>query len=110
MKPPISWSVWPAELSVGDIPTFGLNGMCHPKGYDFRVLCLNWNTIFTSQCFEQKMVYVGNPWSGFIVLTIIVIVLKSSSNKSNPKPILSCVKRETRQIKTHQARYTVDSR
>ena len=46
------------------------------------------------------MVYVGNPWSGFIVLTIIVIV----------KPILSCVKRETRQIKTHQARYTVDSR
>ena len=56
------------------------------------------------------MVDVGNPWSGFIVLTIIVIVLKSSSNMSNPKPILSCVKRETRQIKTHQARYTVDSR
>ena len=56
------------------------------------------------------MVYVGNPWSGFIVLTIIVIVFKSSSNMSNPKPTLSCVKRETRQIKTHQARYTVDSR
>ena len=24
----ISWSVWPGELSLGDHPTFGLNGLC----------------------------------------------------------------------------------
>ena len=54
--PPISRSVWSGELSLGDIQTFGLNGLCPFKGYDFWVLCVNWNTIFTSQCFEQEMV------------------------------------------------------
>ena len=56
LKSPMSWSVWSGELSHGDIPTFGLNGFCHLKGYDFRVLCLKWNTIITNQCFEQEMV------------------------------------------------------
>ena len=28
--------------------TFGLKGLFHFKGYDFQVLCLNWNTIFPS--------------------------------------------------------------
>ena len=54
---------------------FGLNGLCLTKGYDFRVLCLNWNTIsvhfFPVSAFGTgDGLNVGGPWSGFIVLTI----------------------------------------
>ena len=48
---------WALPLGIiRSYPTFGLNGLCLTKGYDFRVLCLNWNTFFSSQCFEQDMV------------------------------------------------------
>ena len=37
---------WTLPLGIiRSYPTFGLNGLCLTKGYDFRVLCLNWNTI-----------------------------------------------------------------
>ena len=67
------------------------------KGYDFfQVLCLNWNTIFASQWFEQEMV------SSLVFLGLVV--LKSNSKVSNPKVYFLVWKRETRQIRT-QARY-----